>query len=432
MIVGGRQSARDKRRDRRLPTITRLREMFRRTARSLAYLVTSLVAGPAGFVWTLVTTLLMAIGAVTALGAPVFLGITWLDRRLAGLERRRAGWVLGAPIPSPYTPVSAAARLARARQVAVQPATWRDMAWFVVLFPLGLAFGIGAVVTTVVTLAALTAPAWAWSVPERRAHPLVQQAMGTPTGRILLVLVAIVLAPLVMWLLQRLAATQARAAAALLSPGEHGRLIRRAQELAETRARAVDAQAAELRRIERDLHDGAQARIVAAGMTLALAERRARTGAPVLEDVATARRQLDEALAELRRLVRGIHPPILTDRGLAAALSALAADSPLPVTVTADLPQRLAPAVESAAYFVVAEGLANAVKHASASACTVTLSQSGPLLVEVTDDGDGGADPAGSGLDGLRRRVEALDGVLTVSSPPDGPTRLRAEFPCAS
>ena len=421
-----------------LTSAARLRVMFRRTARSLAYLVTSLVAGPAGFAWTLVTTLLMAIGSVTALGAPVFLAITWLDRYLAGLERRRAGWVLGTPIPSPYTPVSAATRSARARQVAVQPATWRDMAWFVVLFPLGLGFGIGAVVTTVVTLAALTAPAWAWSVPERRAYPLVQQAMGTPTGRILLVLAGIVVAPLVMWLLRRLAAAQSRVAAALLSPGEHGRLVRRAQELAETRARAVDAQAAELRRIERDLHDGAQARIVAAGMTLALAERRARTGAPVLDDVATARRQLDEALAELRRLVRGIHPPILTDRGLAAALSALAADSPLPVTVTADLPERLAPAVESAAYFVVAEGLANAVKHASATSCTVTLSQTGPLshtgplIVEVTDDGDGGADPAGSGLDGLRRRAEALDGVLTVFSPPGGPTRLRAEFPCAS
>ncbi|MFE9658282.1 sensor histidine kinase [Micromonospora sp. NPDC006431] len=405
--------------------------MFGRTGRSLAYLVTSLVAGPAGFAWTLLTALLMAVGAVTALGSPVFQAVTWFDRRLATAERHRAGWILGTSIAVPYLPLTATGR-ARVREIAAQPATWRDMAWFVVLFPLGLACGIVAVVATVVTLAAVAAPAWAWSVPERRAHPLFQQAMGTPGGRLLLTLAGIALAPVVMWLLPRLASLQVRVAVTLLAPGEHGRLVRRAQELAATRARVVDAQAAELRRIERDLHDGAQARIVAAGMTLALAERRARTGATVLEDIATARRQLDEALAELRRLVRGIHPPILTDRGLAAALSALAADCPIPVAITVELPQRLAPAVESAAYFVVAEGLANAVKHAPAGACQVTVTAADRLTVAVSDDGAGGADPAGSGLDGLRRRIEALDGVFTVSSPPGGPTRLNAEFPCAS
>ncbi|GAB4060741.1 sensor histidine kinase [Catellatospora paridis] len=402
-----------------------------RTAKSLAYLVTSLVAGPAGFVWTLLTTVLTAVGAITALGAPVFVGVTWLDRCLADLERRRAAWVLGAPIPSPYLPISGPVH-ARVRQIAAQPATWRDMAWFLVLLPLGLTLGVAAVVSTVVTAAALTAPAWAWSVPQRRAHPLVQQAMGTPGGRLLIAVAAIALIPVASWLVRRLASVQVQVAQLLLAPGEHGRLIRRAEQLAATRARVVDAQAAELRRIERDLHDGAQARIVAAGMTLALAERRARTGAAVLDDLSTARRQLDEALADLRRLVRGIHPPILTDRGLAAALSALAADCPVPVTVTVTVPDRLTPAVESAAYFVVAEGLANAVKHASAQSCTVTVTRGQRLVVEVADDGSGGADPAGSGLDGLRRRIEALDGTLTVSSPPGGPTRLTAEVPCAS
>jgi len=256
--------------------------------------------------------------------------------------------------------------------------------------------------------------------------------MGTPGGRVLIALAGLELAPLVIWLVRRLARLQVMVAVALLAPGEHGRLVRRTQELAATRARVVDAQAAELRRIERDLHDGAQARIVAAGMTLALAERRARTGTAILDDVVTARRQLDDALAELRRLVRGIHPPILTDRGLPAALGALAADCPVPVTISVDLPERLAPAVESAAYFVVAEGLANAVKHAAGNGCTVTVSGSERLTVTVSDDGPGGADPKGSGLDGLRRRVEALDGTFSVTSPPGGPTRLTAEFPCAS
>lgn len=402
-----------------------------RTGRALAYLVTSLIAGPAGFLWTLVTRLVMAVGAATALATPIFLSVTWLDRRLATVERRRAGWVLGTPIPSPYLPIADSGR-ARARQVAAQPATWRDMAWLVVLFPLGLSLGIVAVVTTVVTAAAVAAPAWAMWLPERHAYPLVQQAVGTPIGRLLISAVAVALAPIVMWLLRRLAFAQARVAVALLAPGEHGRLVRRAQELADTRARVVDAQAAELRRIERDLHDGAQARIVAAGMTLALAERRARTGIAILEDVVTARRQLDEALADLRRLVRGIHPPILTDRGLAAALSALAADCPIPVAVSVDLRGRLATAVESAAYFVVAEGLANAVKHAKAEACGVTVAYGDRLAVEVVDDGIGGADPDGSGLDGLRRRIEALDGSLAIFSPHGGPTRLTAEFPCAS
>jgi signal transduction histidine kinase len=402
-----------------------------RTARSFAYLVTSLLAGPVCLLWTLATTAATAVGAVTALGAPVFLAVTWLDRRLATAERHRARLVLGSPIGSPYLPATGSG-WARVRQVAAQPATWRDMAWFVLLFPLGLSLGIVAVVTAAVTAGALTAPAWAWSVPERRAPVVGQHLMGTPSGRILLAVAGLALAPVVLWLLRRLARLQVTVAVALLAPGEHSRLVQRTEELAATRARVVDAQAAELRRIERDLHDGAQARIVAAGMTLALAERRARTGVVILDDVATARRQLDDALAELRRLVRGIHPPILTDRGLSAALSALAADCGVPVDVAVDLPERLTPAVESAAYFVVAEGLANAVKHGDGSGCAVTVTRSGGLTVTVSDDGPGGADPTGSGLDGLRRRVEALDGTFSVTSPPGGPTRLTAEFPCAS
>ncbi len=423
-VVDGRRGGR------RPPTITRLHRVFGRTARCLAYLLTSLPAGVAGLVWTLVSTVLVVVGSVTALGRPVFLGVTWLDRRLADAERCRAGWVLGAAIASPYPPFTGG-RPERRRQVAAQPATWRDMAWFVVLGPLGLAFGVVTLVWTVVTFGAVAAPIWAWSVPERRAPPVMQYAMSTPPGRLLLSVAGLVVAPVVLWLVRRLARVQVRVAVALLAPGEHSRLVERARELARTRARVVDAQAAELRRIERDLHDGAQARIVAAGMTLALAERRA-GGSALGEDIASARRQLDGALAELRRLVRGIHPPILTDRGLVAALGALAADCPLPVTVIAELPDRLAPAVESAAYFVVAEGLANAVKHAGATGCEVRLSRTGSLTAEVCDDGVGGADPAGSGLDGLRRRVEALDGTLTLSSPPGGPTRLRADLPCAS
>jgi signal transduction histidine kinase len=213
-----------------------------------------------------------------------------------------------------------------------------------------------------------------------------------------------------------------------------GSLARRVEVLETTRTGAVDAQDAELRRIERDLHDGAQARLVALGMSLGLAEQRLATdpeGAQQL--VAEARAGLGEALEELRDLARGIHPPVLSDRGLGAALATLADRSALPVTVTAGLDGRLPPAVESAAYFVAAEAIANAAKHSGAERIHVAVGRQGDVLaVEVADDGRGGADPAGGGLTGLRRRVEALDGTLAVASPPGGPTVVRAELPCGS
>jgi signal transduction histidine kinase len=316
-------------------------------------------------------------------------------------------------------------------------ATWRDLAWLLLLLPLGLA-GAAGVLAAMVDLATIVAPVWLWAVPNPYLPPVVDWLFNTVPGRFVLTVIGLALAPVAWSLVTWLARLQARVAASLLESGPRQRLARRARELAVTRRRVVDAQAAELRRIERDLHDGAQARIVAAGMTLALADRKMRTsGQPassdISADVRTARRQLDEALAELRRLVRGIHPPILTDRGLVAALAALAGDAPLPVRVEADELGDLPAAVESAAYFVAAEALANVVKHAEAHTCAVTLFRAGDVLtVVIRDDGLGGADAAGSGLDGLRRRVEALDGVLSVTSPVGGPTLIHAELPCAS
>ena len=215
---------------------------------------------------------------------------------------------------------------------------------------------------------------------------------------------------------------------------ESNTLTRRIGELEATRAGAVDAQGAELRRIERDLHDGAQARLVALGMNLGLAEQRFASdpeGARRL--VAEARQGVGEALRELRDLARGIHPPILSDRGLGAAVETLADQTGMPITVSVRLDERLSPAVEAAAYFVVAESLANAAKHSGAKRITVEVARRGDLLeLAVTDDGRGGADPGGGGLTGLRRRVEALDGTLSVVSPGGGPTAVHAELPCGS
>jgi signal transduction histidine kinase len=412
--------------------------MLQRTARALTYLVTSLPAGVLGLLWSLAATVVVALTSITHLGGPAFLGAAWVARRLAASERRRAGWVLGAPIAAPYVPARGRTVGDRVRAVAVQPATWRDLVWLVLLFPLGLAGAVAAIVTTVVAAGASTAVLWAWAVPNPHAPEPMRFLMTTVPGRIVLTVAGMLLLPVTAWFLRTLAGLQARTARALLAPGMHRQLVDETARLAETRRRVVDAQAAELRRIERDLHDGAQARIVAAGMTLALAARKlrqqppGRAGEPAA-DVDLARRQLDDALTELRRLVRGIHPPILTDRGLYAAVAALAGDSPLTVSMQGDAADRYPAAIESAAYFVAAEGLANAAKHAGAGRCTIALGRSGDTVhITVTDDGHGGADPAGSGLDGLRRRVEALDGALTVTSPAGGPTILHAEFPCAS
>jgi signal transduction histidine kinase len=229
-------------------------------------------------------------------------------------------------------------------------------------------------------------------------------------------------------------AAGARSIALYFSPPGQEELTQRIETLTTTRAGAVDQQEAELRRIERDLHDGAQARLVALGMSIGMAEQK------MADDPEGARQLLEEArtgagqaLKELRDLARGIHPPVLADRGLDAAVTALADASPLRVTVQADVGQRPAAPVESAAYFVVAEALANAGKHSQAKRVDIRMIRDQDVLtVEVSDDGVGGADPSGGGLSGLRRRIEALDGMLRVASPAGGPTMIRAEMPCGS
>ena len=210
-------------------------------------------------------------------------------------------------------------------------------------------------------------------------------------------------------------------------------LLGRVRRLTATRVDAVDTAAAELRRIERDLHDGAQARLVALGISLRASERLIRTNpdaAVVL--VAEARENSARALAELRALVRGINPPVLAERGLGDAVRALALDCPVAATADIDLPRRLPAPVEAAAYFAVAEAIANAAKHAAASRVHIRAAHAGGVLrIEVTDDGVGGADSSrGTGLRGVERRLGTFDGVLAVSSPPGGPTIVAIEVPC--
>ncbi|HSK36785.1 MAG TPA: histidine kinase, partial [Actinomycetota bacterium] len=222
---------------------------------------------------------------------------------------------------------------------------------------------------------------------------------------------------------------------ALLGPSQ-SQLRARVEALQASRDRAVDAAEAVRRRIERDLHDGAQQRLVALAKDLGMARAtlESESDPPAATAlVGEAHEEAKRALAELRDLARGIHPAVLADRGLDAAISALAARSPVPVGVDVTT-GRLPDPVESAAYFVVAEALANAAKHAQAAEIGVHIARHRDLLiVEVIDDGVGGADPSkGSGLRGLADRVAAVDGHLTVTSPPGGPTVIRAELPCGS
>jgi signal transduction histidine kinase len=210
-------------------------------------------------------------------------------------------------------------------------------------------------------------------------------------------------------------------------------LLGRVRRLAAARGEAADSAAAELRRVERDLHDGAQARLIALGISLRATEGLIRTdpgAAGAL--VAEARENSARALAELRALVAGIHPPVLAERGLGDAIRALALDVPVATTADIDLPRQLPPPVAAAVYFAVAEALANAVKHAGARSVHIRAAHAaGVLRVEVSDDGAGGADPArGTGLRGIERRLGTFDGVLAVSSPPGGPTIVVIEVPC--
>jgi signal transduction histidine kinase len=231
--------------------------------------------------------------------------------------------------------------------------------------------------------------------------------------------------------------TDERLGRALLGPGRREELALRVETLARSRADLVAAADAERRRIERDLHDGAQQRLVSLAMNLGMArERFEAEPEPVRQALAAAHDEAVLALTELREFIRGLHPAVLNDRGLDAALSGLAARAPLPVRLRVDVPKPAAPGVEAVAYFIVSEAIANVVKHAQATQAEVTVTRARDVLrIVVTDDGRGGATPAagdGTGLRGLAQRAAAVDGSLSIDSPPGGPTAITAELPCES
>jgi signal transduction histidine kinase len=391
-----------------------------------------------------------------AIAVPVS-GVVLVVRQLAELTRRLSGEWCGVPIASPYRPPPAdggpagaeGARLSwrqRRRWMLTDPATWRDLLWLVVNPLVGAALAGGPAAAILLGVFGLAVP-HGQSVEAASAEPGKLVPVVTITSQthphllegIALVALGFVAAP---WLL-RAYGTFNRS---LLAPTRQAELAQRVQHLSETRSSTIDSGAAEMRRIERDLHDGAQARLVAMGMALDAAGQLLDSKPDAARALlAEARDSSVRALAELRDLVRGIHPPVLADRGLVDAVHALALDSPLRVSLVGDLAGRPPAPVESAAYFGVCELLANVSKHAGARQAWIDIRHSGRvggmcdvsetggmLRVSVADDGCGGADPArGTGLSGIERRLAAFDGVLAISSPPGGPTVVNLEIPCA-
>jgi signal transduction histidine kinase len=409
-----------------------------RSAREALY---ALAALPLGVLWftTVVTLLALSAGlAITLVGVPLLLLTLGLVRVAAGLERRWAELVLGEHI------TSSAARPGlqgpdpwwrRLWAVVSEGAVWRETLYLLLQLPAGVALFAAAVTVWSVALGGLTAPAWHWAIPQSELLWEDGGALGRAVelgGTFVLGAIALVAAP---WIVHVLVRGHGVLRRALLGP-TRGELERAAARSEAGRSAAVASAVADRQRIERDLHDGAQARLVGLAVDLGRARERLEAGGDPTEAVELVRAAHEEAkvaLAEVRDLARGIHPAILADRGLDPALSSLAARVPVPVDVSVRLHEPAPVEVEAAAYFVVSESLANAARHANASRVTVDVAREGDaVVVEVRDDGRGGASvSAGSGLAGLRERVAALDGVLVVDSPAGGPTVVKAVIPCA-
>jgi signal transduction histidine kinase len=403
------------------------------------------VAAWRGFVLALVTLPGAVLGFTLSLVSisliPIGIGVVTTPWVLTGVrafaDRRRelaAKWC-GIRIPSAYRPIPEDANpWARTSAMLSDPATWRDLRWLQVDMTAGYITALLPAVLLVYPLEGLAVAAGLWRpLSESGGYWYGFVHVTDQTSALFAGALALALLVLAYPLAPRALTAHFRLTRAVLGASQ-GELAERVRVLTETRRDAVDTSAAELRRIERDLHDGAQARLVAMGMDLSTIEMLLdKDPAKAKQLIAQARKSSVDALAELRDLVRGIHPPVLAERGLGDAVKALALRLPLPTEVNVELDGRADAPVESAAYFAVSEVLTNAVKHSGADRIWVDLHHREEMLhITVTDNGKGGAViGAGSGLAGVERRLGTFDGVLAVSSPAGGPTMVTMEIPCA-
>ena len=436
--------------DIRRVTGTILRAPFtRRTVREMLYCGVGGLAGVAGF-WIALVLLVFGLGvSASVLGTVVGLLLLTLalrvGRRLGALHRRLASWLLGYRVDAPPKFQPGTGILGRLDRRLRDRAAWRGISYSLVKLPVA-AVQVYAICAAVIGLVDLTYPV-DWVLFRHHSGGRLNPLIAVTTlpaggnlkiyswpGTLLAALTGAVSVIAASWLARAINAGDRRLVRGLLGPTT---MAERVSELERTRTLAVEDAAAALRRVERDLHDGAQMRLAALAMNLGMAREKLgdvdehADNATVRELIDAAHHNAVDALADLRDLARGIHPPAL-DNGLASALATLAASSAIPATVRADIEQRPAPAIETIAYFSAAELIANATKHSYANEIKIDIhtERSGVLRLEVSDDGIGGADLArGSGLAGLAQRVSTVDGLLDVSSPPGGPTVVTVELP---
>ncbi|MEU3598755.1 sensor domain-containing protein [Streptomyces sp. NPDC006798] len=440
MATDHRPGRYDERADRRRIVPGALRAPFEgRTWREFWYLMLSLPISIVFFTFAVAALSLSAGLLITFVGVPILAASLAAGRGFGALERTRARLLLGHHVdaPEPLRPRSGG-MMAWIGAVLKSGTSWRHLLYALLHFPWAVTAFTAALTLWSVGWSMLAYPLWMWTLPEYGDQPGIQlygdgkgtevfldtpfEVAATSAAGLALVLVTA-------QLIRGFAYVDRVMVGGLLGPS---RLAERVVELESDRGVVVDTAAADLRRIERDLHDGAQARLVALAMDLGLAKEK------LLEDPDAAASMVDEAhgevklaLQELRDLARGIHPAVLTDRGLDAALSSVSSRCTVPVSVDVDLAARPAPAIEGIAYFTVSELLQNVSKHSGARKASVEVWRSeNRLMIQVMDDGRGGADvTAGSGLAGLAERLGSVDGILAVDSPVGGPTTVIAELP---
>ncbi|WP_185009676.1 sensor histidine kinase [Streptomyces sp. AK010] len=402
--------------------------------RAAAYLLTGAVIGVATLVGIVTVAAVCGALAIVLVGLPLLVVVALSGIPVAWVERRRLRLIDRNPVSGRHQVPTAPGLWAWLTTRLREQGTWRELG-YALLFA-GLLWPVDALAIMVALLFPLSmvaTPLLMATVGDGHEAKVLKQWTVTtwPTAFSVAVL-GLLLMGLGTYVLGATAGARAELARLLIASRE-GELGAKVVELARSRVRLVNAFEAERRRIERDLHDGAQQRLVALTMALGLARLDAPPG-PLADQLTRAHEEAGKALAELRELIQGIYPKVLTDYGLQAAVADAADRCVVPVDVDVDLelPGRPTEAVESAAYFVVCEALANVAKHSGADRAQVSGGhRDGRLFLEVRDDGCGGADPsAGSGLTGLADRVSVLDGRLALTSPPGGPTLLRVEFPC--
>ncbi|MER7669705.1 sensor histidine kinase [Kitasatospora sp. NPDC096128] len=355
---------------------------------------------------------------------PVLAVLLGCARPLSAVQRGRLRALHGVVVPPPRPGDAQSRLMGRLRLVL----SWRQTVYHLLVGPL-LALGAALVVYAWgAALVLTTVYGWIWLMP-----PSVDLRGDWPE-LVAFTVCGLLLAVMTPWLAGLMAWLEVRAAQLLLGPDRTEQLEQRVEEIAESRAGLVDAVDTERRRIERDLHDGAQQRLTSLAMNLGLARRTLKDCPPdAMQVIVAAHEEAQAAIDELRDLVRGLHPAVLEDRGLDAALSGIAARAPLPVRLDVEVSEQIAPTVEAVAYFTVSEALTNVAKHARARQVDVSVrTAGGRLRLVISDDGVGGADASrGTGLTGLRQRAGSVDGTLSVLSPLGGPTTITVELPCA-